>query len=347
MAHEIDKFGEVRKGEAFAGVARGRAWHRLGKELREGLTVREGFDELGMGWSTELCPLTTTFNGKQITIPDFRAHVRCDTKDTLGIVGKDYRPISNQQMAEFADALVGADKAVTLETGGSLRGGRRVFALIKLPKDTVVLGDDHLKNYVCISNGHDGLNAFRTFFTPIRVVCANTLAMAEASVSGARFNHDGDVTKKIELARATLGILVKRSESFAEQAQALARVSLTEAKVSAYFDDVYGKTFGATAQEEITEGATTEGAKDDKSKKHYEKVIGAWKANMVEASNFVKATEGTAWQALNAVTFYHDHQRGRMKSVEESDSRVHSNLFGASAKDKAIALRTALSLIPA
>lgn len=83
-----------------------------------------------------------------------------------------------------------------------------------------------LRNYVCISNGHDGLNAFRVFYTPIRVVCANTLAMAEASVSGARFAHDGDVTKKIELARAALGILVKRNEQFAEQARALAGISL-------------------------------------------------------------------------------------------------------------------------
>ena len=51
-----------------------------------------------------------------------------------------------------------------------------------LTKDTEVLDGDDLKNYVCISNGHDGLNAFRVFYTPIRVVCANTLAMAEASV---------------------------------------------------------------------------------------------------------------------------------------------------------------------
>lgn len=323
MAHEItntDSFGHV--GE--------KAWHGLGMKLADGLTPTEAFNTLGLGWDTGLfeVPALTLPDGRQVVSAEHRMHVRMDTASCLGIVGKDYRPISNQEMAKFADALAGEDAAVRVETGGSLRGGKRVFVLVKLPSDTEVLDGDVLRNYVCISNGHDGLNAFRVFYTPIRVVCANTLAMAEASVGGARFNHDGDVMKKIELARAALGILVKRSETFAEQARALAKVQMTEAEIKDYFDRMYATIFG-----------------EDMTEKHQTETMALWQGNMTSPQNTVKSTEGTAWHAFNAITFWADHQRGRFKEVAESEGRIHSNLFGVSANAKNIAFREALALI--
>lgn len=321
MAHEItstDAFGYVGK----------KAWHGLGVELESDLSAEQAFNQLGLGWETELFPIRANMGEERINLPEHRAHIRMDTKQVLGVVGKDYRPISNREMAKFADALVGEDAAIQVETGGSLRGGKRVFVLVKLPRDTEVLDGDMLKNYICISNGHDGTNAFRVFYTPIRVVCANTLAMAEANVSGARFCHDGDVTKKIELARTALGILIKRNESFADQARTLAKVSLTKDQIGDYFDRVYGRTFG-----------------DQMSEKHTKDTLGLWTGNLSEARNTVRSTEGTAWHAMNAVTFWHDHQRGRFKSIHESDARIHSNLFGAAANAKQIALREATALV--
>ncbi|MCC6425669.1 MAG: DUF932 domain-containing protein [Phycisphaerales bacterium] len=322
MAHEItstDKFGHV--GE--------KAWHGLGVKLADGLTPTEAFDVLGLGWETglyEVPPLVLP-DGRKVVAADNRMHVRMDTATCLGMVGKDYRPISNQEMAKFADILAGEDKAVRVETGGSLRGGKRTFVLIKLPKDTEVLDGDMLKNYVCISNGHDGINGFRVFFTSVRVVCANTLAMAEGTTTGARFAHDGDVTRKIELARASLGIIVKRSEAFAEQARGLAAIKLKKEGIADYFDRVYARTYG-----------------EDMSEKHTDEVLGLWNGNLSEARNTVRSTEGTAWHAFNAVSYYHDHQRGRFKDVAESEGRVHSNLFGASSFAKQIAFNEALAL---
>ena len=323
MAHEITKT------DAFGHVGE-KAWHGLGIKLQDGLTPTEAFNVLGLGWSTELFPVPDLVlpDGRKVSSPDHRMHVRMDTATNLGMVGKDYKSISNAEMARFAEALAGEDKAVTVETGGSLRGGKRVFVLIKLPRDTEVLDGDMLKNYICVSNGHDGLNAFRVFFTPIRVVCANTLRMAEAANTGARFAHDGDVEKKIELARTALGIVVKSSDAFAETARKLAKVSLTKEKIGDYFDRVYGRTFG-----------------DEMSEKHTKDVLGLWQDNMTASDNFVRSTEGTAWQALNAVTYWNDHQRGRFKGVEESEARVHSNLFGASSNAKNIAYGEALALL--
>lgn len=339
MAHQIestDAFGEVRTGKVF-GQDRGRAWHGLGKQLKEGLSVTEAFKELGLNWETELCPVQATFNGQTVNLPEHRAHIRLDTGGVLGVVSSSYKKISNQALAEFADALAGDDRAVTLETGGSLRHGKRVFCLIRLPHDSVIGSDDHLKNYVCVSNGHDGENAFRVFYTAIRVVCANTLAWAEEGQrGGVRFMHDGDMDKKLEMARAVLGTMATRSKSFSEIANRMANVKLTNKKRTDYFNSVYAATFGPIRESKDDEGV---------SLRHHQSTTGMWLSNMDRKDNMVKSTEGSLWQALNAVTYYHDHQRGRMKDVSESDGRVHSNLFGVSASEKTTAYREALALL--
>jgi hypothetical protein len=58
-----------------------------------------------------------------------------------------------------------------------------------------------------------------------------------------------------------------------------------------------------------------------------------------------KATAGTLWAAFNAVTEWHDHERGRFEAVADSTARVHSNLFGVSHVAKTKTLRAALELV--
>jgi hypothetical protein len=135
MSHEItatDRFG--------LNLKNGRAWHGLGIDLGEMRSVREAFSKLGLDWTTELRKLTASvpriLNGQEIgehivEVPDFLGHFRTDTWDCLGVVGKDYKAVQNEILAKFSDALVEADPKSRVETGGSLRGGRRVFVLIR------------------------------------------------------------------------------------------------------------------------------------------------------------------------------------------------------------------------
>jgi hypothetical protein len=59
----------------------------------------------------------------------------------------------------------------------------------------------------------------------------------------------------------------------------------------------------------------------------------------------LKGIVGTWWAAYNAVSQWHDHERGRFGAVTESDARVHSNLFGASSAGKKVAFATALEMV--
>lgn len=337
MAHQItpqDAFGEVRaKGK--------RAWHGLGVEIPEGLTAVEGFKKIGLGWETALLPVqATTPDGKQILDPDFQMHVRLDNGTSLGVVGKGYRAISNMALAAFADALVGEDATVQLETAGSLRGGRRVFCSVKLPKTIEVVKDDILELYVIGSNAHDGSAAFQWYGSSIRPVCANTLGWSEQQAVGMiKFQHSGDVEVKVEAARAALGLLVAQSSKFEKEVMALAKLQMSKKQLVAYFKDTYEKVFG-TISETLPEKEQV------RRLEHRDKTTAKWLANMELPEQSIKGISGTGWAAYNSFSYWSDHERGRFQPVDQSDARVHSNLFGISHNDKKKAFGQALLLTP-
>lgn len=341
MAHEIeakDVFGEVR--------ARGeRAWHGLGVEIPDGLGTWEAFEKIGLDWETELCPLTTvveTSEGtKRLPVPESMAHIRKDTLDVLGVVGAGYRPISNRELAEFADALVGADAAVTVETAGSLRSGRRIFALVRLPKNIEVTDEDVLQQYVLLSNSHDGSSAFQCYPTSIRVVCANTLRWSEKdAVKGVRFQHTGAIDQKIHAARAALGIVLRSNEEFEKQVRLLAKKSLKKKDIEDYFKTTYHHTF-----EWVDEQKAQKDESEEKKLLKRDYVLDQWWRSLEHRNQQLPKIRGTAWAAFNAVGQWHEHERGRFGAVHESDGRVHSNLFGVSHLHKRIAYNLALQLL--
>lgn len=336
MAHEIrntDKFGEVR--------ANGKvAWHGLGVEISEGQGAEETFEELEMMWGTQLQPaFYQDLNGNNIQIPNFNAHVREDTGEVLGMVSDNYKVISNRMLAQFADLLAGVDAAVRVETAGTLRGGRRVFCLVKLPKNIKVTNEDVLEQYILISNAHDASAAFHCYPTSIRVVCQNTLSWSERDVSrGFRFPHLGDIKNKLSEVRSILGIVTKSSEAFADQAKFLASKEVGLDSAIKYFSTVYDKTFGNPLKKEDNEDRRIATLKK-------EGIVARWEKNFSDdPKQNLDGIRGTAWAALNAITQWHDHERGAFKQVSESDVRAHSNLFGTSKYGKSIALKQAVKL---
>ncbi len=337
MAHEI------RKNDVFAGVgvqSTKRAWHGLGDEIPEGLTAMAAFDKVGLGWETELAPLQAlSGQGTKIQLPGHFAHLRRDTNDVLGIVTDGYKPFENADLARLADGLVDEGHQVSVETCGSLYGGRRVYVLVKLPKTIKASRADVLEQYILISNGHGGFAVLSAYPTSIRVVCANTLRWSERDVmSGCRFRHSGDFDAKVKQARLVLGLATKETERFEEQVKALVRTNLSVKRCKAFMFRAYEQSFGKIDME---------GDADTVAKllKKRDKVMDQWIANLEDTRNQIAGSKGTAWGALNAITQWHDHERGRYKTVHESGARVHSNLFGISQKQKLATLRSALTLV--
>jgi len=345
MAHEIeaqDVFGEVREHGQ-------RAWHGLGVEIPDGLGTWEAFEQIGLGWETELLPLFATHKvdgkQKQFRVKSHCVHVRKDTLQELGVVGSGYKPISNRTLAEFADALVEVDKKVSVETAGSLRNGRCVFGLVKLPKDIEVVDGDVLEQYILIRNSHDGSSAFQIYPTSVRVVCANTLRMSERDIArGIQFQHTGDITTKIDHARLALGLITQESARFEAQVRVLAAKHLNKDEVTGYFRACYDATFGVVPDTAPDDDDTKASQRFMRQIAKRDEIIAGWENNFNNERQTITGIAGTAWAAYNAVSEYHDHQRGRFLPVAESQGRAHSNLFGTSNQQKLVAFKKALVL---
>lgn len=350
MAHEIhatDRYGETRKNGR-------KAWHGLGMEIEENLTAVDAFKQIGLDWRTAMAPVTAQVEGMgpdgptTVNIPlggsnPPMAHLRLaeqgDAHQLLGMVTAGYKPFDNMDLARFADAL--AVDGVQVETAGSLYHSKRVFACVRLPKQIVASGSDVLDQYILIQNGHGGTAALSCYPTAVRVVCANTLRWSETDLSqGIRFQHSGDFDEKLKQARNVLGVAIQESEKFQEQVTALVGKRLTAEGTLELLNAIHDKTFGAIPDEFQVTGEVRE-----KLLKKRADLIGQWEANLSNSRQMLPGIRGSAWAAYNAVSEFHDHDRGRFGAVEESDARVASNVFGVSHRAKVQAFKLALATV--
>ena len=141
-----------------------------------------------------------------------------------GVVGPNTHPLQNTNAFEFFDGFIQAKEAL-LETAGSLDEGRKVWVMAKIqrPNSEIVKGDEVAK-FVLLSNSHDGTTAVRVGFTPIRVVCANTLAMAHSDKASKliRVRHSKQVKQNLDAIRETMNVADEEFEATAEQFRFLA-----------------------------------------------------------------------------------------------------------------------------
>ena len=92
----------------------------------------------------------------------------------LGLVSNRYVPLQNIEAFSFFEPFIHNGWA-QFHTAGALGNGERVWVLAKLDGQIVIGKDDAIDRYLLLSNKHDGTGAVSIRFTPIRVVCQNTL----------------------------------------------------------------------------------------------------------------------------------------------------------------------------
>jgi phage/plasmid-like protein (TIGR03299 family) len=141
-------------------------WHGLGVVLDTYPTsIDEALEKAGLGWKithgdvlvVKTAEWIDDFGGKHpaelIPANGFKANVREDTGEVLGIVSDEYEVVENRAAFRFLDALIGSE--LHFETAGSLWGGRRVWCLARL-QEYVELGGDPSATYLYVANSHDG-----------------------------------------------------------------------------------------------------------------------------------------------------------------------------------------------
>jgi phage/plasmid-like protein (TIGR03299 family) len=210
-------------------------WHGLGTRLEEAdlHNWESACVKSGLNWDVELVPLVT--NDTQAKVEHRGVRRKTDGK-ILGVVGPKYHVLQNRDAFKWFEPFLEAKEA-SLNTAGSLSEGSRVWVLAKMNRDPLVIapGDD-VEKYLLLSHSHDGSLAVRVGFSPIRVVCSNTLAMAHSSDASRliRLKHSKSVLENLAAVRETISIANERFEGTAEQYRRLARKSINQADVRKY-----------------------------------------------------------------------------------------------------------------
>ena len=313
MAHEIETmayFGET-------------PWHGLGAELvgDDLHDWRKTCEKAGLAWGVELVPLVTNDTRSEV---GHRAVRRSTDGRVLGVVGPRYCPLQNQDAFGWFQPFLDAREA-SLHTAGSLRGGSRIWVLARLNRSPLVVAPgDEVEKFILLSHGHDGSLAVRVGFTPIRVVCQNTLSMAHGSDASKliRLKHTKDVLENLANVREVMNLANAEFEATAEQYRLLARKSINQADLRRYVKKVFGV-------EEGQQGGT-------RLKNIMEEVV---RLAVAGRGNEMPSVSGTLWTAYNGVSEWLGYERGTSQG-----NRLNSLWFGDGASLNRRALEAALEM---
>ena len=314
MAHEV----EIINGEAQMAYAGGKPWHGLGVPVSNDLTPQQMQQKAGLDWTVDKCEIEVPGIGP---IEGKKALVRSSDNKIFDVVGNDWNPIQNDDAFAFFNEYVAAGD-MEMETAGSLKGGRNVFALAKVKESFSILGDDQVDSYLLFSNPHEYGKAIDIRFTPIRVVCNNTLtfSLQSSSKNFVKLNHrskfDADMVKQ------QMGLASEKFAKYKEMAEFLSTKTFSVDKLINYYNEVFPHTYSKGKEVNAVEDLT-------KNAKAAMDVL-----YTQPGANF---GEGTWWQALNSVTYLTDHKMGR-----NAESRMQSAWFGQNQARKIKAVNKAV-----
>lgn len=330
MSHEITIRPDGT--EEFFAAGSTPVWHRLGQRVERAITSGAALRMAGLDWRVDCCPIHVHSDGGCDAIDTHQAVIRRDTKAVLGVVGKRYRPVQNEEAFEWLDGLVGSRLAI-YETAGSIRNGAVVWALVRLPGELRIANtDDVVKPYILVANSHDGSIAFRALNTSVRVVCANTLTMAfrTAGADSISVKHTERIHDRIADAQQVLGLAVARHRAFESHMNALAARPFTVADFDRYLDRVLGP----------------ESRRQDGDTPELSTARAGITANFDHEFQRLPGITHTAWSAFNSVTQYVDWERPtRGKHQQERDERrFATTMFGPGAELKRRAWQEALAI---
>lgn len=304
MAHELTINTQGNAEMAYVGDT---PWHGLGQILLPTASIEEWRVAAGMDWVIKRAHVQYT-NGELHSWKDNEVLYRSDTNSPLAIVSSRYKEVQPKQVLEFFRDLV-EKSGFSLETAGTMKGGRRFWALARTGLDGEVVDGDNIKTYLLLVTSCDGGLATTAQFTSVRVVCNNTLQMSlsENFITRVSVRHNTEFNPNSF--KAELGVnATEVYTDFMDRMKGLANTSLSGSMAEEIIEELFMKK-GVTAPIRTSKGFRT--------------VLQLF--NGVGKGSKIDGVAGTAWGLVNAVTEYSDwHIRAK-----NQEYRLDSAWFGA------------------
>ncbi len=301
-------------------------WHGLGNNVQEGATIEEWQQHAGLDWSVGKRPVH--FAGECVpganngihTFKDKFVLVRDTDSRPFSVVSGRYNPVQPKEILEFFRDLI-ATHGMTIETAGSLKDGKRIWALAKTGDAHKVLGSDLVNSYLLIATSYDLTFSTLAQFTSVRVVCNNTLQqslndyISRVSIPHFKdFNAD-QVHESLGLGRAQWG-------AFSQALDAIAKIKLSVSDAGLIIANALKIPQDIEAP--------------SPNRQHVMPIMRLFNGDAIGSD----VVGQTGWGLVNAVTEYVDHR----KRARNQGNRLDNAWFGEAANLKDTVFKSVLEM---
>jgi phage/plasmid-like protein (TIGR03299 family) len=349
MAHDI-AFNKM-----FLGV-REPAWHNLGTVWNSPISPIDALRQIGGDFEISKTPLVTIVEEnddyRKVYLDDkvalMRPPLEGEDWKCMGIVGNNYEVIQHRDVAELLEPLT---EEWNLETVGILGNGGEIFMTLALGGWDVK--GEEVNEYFLAHNASDGKTGMTMAYTPVRVVCRNTLVWGKnQSTVKTTMAHRAGVKDDIAVRVSLLRDLQKSQQSGRDAFLSMADAILNTKDITKVIEGLYPlpkkpkRVEFANSVDTSSAGAA------------FERLLGQAKYNYDNAyekaqenrevvrmlfgkhNDEFPQTANTAWALYNAVVEYADFRDSGGKGDQWS-----SALFGIRAQEKAKAFDMAYALV--
>lgn len=275
-----------------------------------------------------------------LEFPDRVVLFRQDNGYPLGIASDGYKVVQPAEVLEFFRDLTEA-AGFHLDTAGTLFGGKKYWALARTNSEAVIIDKrDKVKAHLLLASSADGSIATEASYVATRVVCNNTLRMANGEHGNLKVKVNHRSRFRPEAVKAELGIEQAMStfDRTIEKMRRMGQARLTEEATVLLSAGLINPAYGTLSP-------------DDKAKVLKSKQVETIAKLALDGGLIgggMDGMQGTAYGWLNAVTQYVDHDartRGADTEAEKAANRFNSAYWGAGAttKERAFAIADSYS----
>lgn len=340
--------------EVFRKLERRLPWTRIAKHL-EGPTQDAGvaIEQLELGWEVGLAQDYAHIEYQSDETPDnksleelteelrvvkmevdvkkalTKSIYRLDTREVLGSAKGRYTLYQNHQLIGRLCVLAKQAGAVII-CGGQLDGGRRVFAVMRMPKIFKVAGENFGQYFIACAS-HDGTSGvwFRALNT--REACGNIISSAYSTGRwDFRFRHTKTIHDRVESAIEILAQLRERTMQWKKEMEALTKVSVTEEDcldiiLKVYLNSKEYKLTHINNPDRVKLHKLLSGSSRLTKIKEIHKLF-----NSDKYGQNTEAAFGTAYGVIMAITAYHTHFSYRDGKNHSAGEKHFKNYFDSS-----------------
>jgi len=304
---------------------REKAWHGLGHIADNYESSAEVVKKSGLDFTVAKEPNVHRIPGGQeiISTSSFYTY-RTDTLQILGDkLGAEYHVVQNVEAFSFFDAIAG-ENGIYYETAGALGKGEQIFITAKLPGYIQVGKDDLIEKYLFLTNSHAGRTSVIAAFTPVRIVCNNTLNAALEGMSNTiAIKHTQNASLELREAHKIMGMINKLSPLYEQAFNAWANIPMDDADLKRFIQVAVAPN--KEALEHLRRG------KEDEASAIYRGMVDTiLEYAFCSPTQQMDTTRGTLFGAYNTITGFYQN----LRNFKDNKAKIKSIFYSGIAQTR-------------